>query len=500
MKTILRYLANNFKSPLSFIPVIFCLSFQSIFGLTSDFSIQVYNKCSPTVVVFINESTTGPGIEYLWDFGKGALILSPEMILTEAFTDPGTYEISLRVIEGTDTVRSSQILQIAAGPKSSFSIDADQGCIPLEVQFTNTSAEGDAPIHETFWDFRNGDTGYGDEYNYSYTQPGMFDVYMSVTDENRCSDYTESFGLIRVFDTPEVNFTASDSFACYTPLIVDFTNLSNGVGNLSSQWFFGNNTTSDEFNGTAFYTNPGIYDVELHITDANGCTDSISKEEMINVGENTGDIYATSSGNTYFEDNSLLCPGTIGFGTTLPGQADYTWIIDYNNTVHTYEDVESIVFAAIDSGSIEIKLLYGLSTECPDSITKSFRIDHVISDFSMDSYYTCELPVDIALTNLSENAVSYKWRFPDLSSSNETDPVYTMSLFATHKYLYNHERNEYHVPILLIAENGNGCTDSARYEYEVSLPVARFMPDISGGCVPSQTAADRRIPLRNGPI
>ncbi len=484
MKTILQYLTNNFKFIITFLLVLIFQSIHSIFALTSDFSILRYDKCAPTVVTFTNKSINGTSVEYLWDFGKGAIIASQNKILTEAFSNPGTYIITLSAVEGTDTVRSSQTLEIANKPQASFVVDIDQGCIPLQVAFSSTSTEGDAVIETTFWDFRNGDTGSGNNLNYSFNQSGLHTVFMSVTDVNGCSDYYEAFELINVFSLPIANFYASDSFACLPPLAVNFTNVSNGYGRLTSHWEFGNNTSSDDYYGSTIYSDAGLFDVSLHITDANGCVDSITREQLINVGGITGEIYIISAGNTYTEYNSLICPGTIEIGSTLPGQTDYKWIIDYNGDKDIFEGIESIPYQVPDSGRIDITLIYGMTTECPDSIKNSFLVDHIVARFNMSSDYTCQLPADIELTNTSDNAVSFQWQFPNGSTSSDEDLVYSMPLEITHNYLFNHELNDFSGQITLVAENENGCSDSISHNYNAILPVARFMPDKTKGCIP----------------
>ena len=127
MKTILQYLRYIFKSAL--LPIVFSIYFSGIIvkAQSSSFDVAFDYKCSPTVVTLTNTSSTGAGIEYLWDFGKGAIFPSDEEVLYEAYTQAGYYTITLAVVNGSDTVRSSQEIYIATGPRAAFTADSLEG-------------------------------------------------------------------------------------------------------------------------------------------------------------------------------------------------------------------------------------------------------------------------------------------------------------------------------------------------------------------------------------
>ncbi len=58
----------------------------------------------------------------------------------------------------------------------------------------------------------------GTSVQYTYTNPGIYDVILKVTDRNGCSSTFEADKLITVAEKPKINFVASDTFACAPPL------------------------------------------------------------------------------------------------------------------------------------------------------------------------------------------------------------------------------------------------------------------------------------------
>ncbi len=484
MKTILQYLQYIFKSAVSsfFITVFFSGIVSN--AQSSSFEVRIDYKCAPTIVTITNTSIMEAGNAYLWDFGKGAVFPSDEEILYEAYTEPGEYTITLAVVNGSDTAWSSHVITIAMGPVAAFAADPVAGCAPLTVSFTDNSTAGDTEIAEVFWDFRDGQTRVGQSVEYTYTQPGSKDVFMQVTDNNGCTSHTEVPSLATIHPQPLAGFSASDSFSCNAPLSVNFLNLSEGTGELESLWFFGNDSTSNDFSGYTLYSENGNYDVSLRVTDENNCTDSILKESLINIGTQSGEIYALVNGEQISDPNTLLCPGMLTFGSTLRLQPDYTWVVKYKDGSQTFTNLRQITINAPDSGTVDLSLFYGQSTACPDSISKIFRVDYVKAGFTMDNDYTCSLPVDITLSNSSENYSEIEWLLPDGSTSNEEIFSTRIPKILNYEEIYTHTLKTKGLPFRLIATSENGCRDTLVRNLITKLPVARFMPDTSSGCVP----------------
>jgi gliding motility-associated-like protein len=441
-------------------------------------------KCAPALVSFINESTTGNDIKYIWNFGKGAEIESSESILHEVYNTPGIYKITLKVVQSGDTVSSSQNLEVMTGPKALFSESPDNGCIPLRVTFTNMSTAGGLPITSVFWDLKNGFTSTDNNLVYTYTKSGTTDIYLKVIDQNGCSDFIEKHDIINALPVPLISFTASDSFSCRPPLRVSFANSSEGISSLNYLWKFGNGQTSASVNPTIDYTAKGNYTVSLIATDINGCTDSLVRNSYIRINDVSGEIHAKTGNRIVTEMNGVLCTGDIIFLSTIPLSGNFNWEVKYKGNTVSDSKNKQFKFNATDSGKIDVKLFININTECPDTLTKTFFVQKISADFDYNPMYTCQTPINVHLTNKSAHYTTIKWVLPDFTTTSASTVDYLVPVMKSYEIDYNHHLNNYSLPFKLIAYASTGCNDTVTKSVKVELPVARFMPDITEGCAP----------------
>jgi gliding motility-associated-like protein len=482
MTPFLQYYEKNTICRFCFTGFLILVFTYNGYSQTAKFSFEKRNTCAPARVIFYNESSTGEGIRFEWNFGNGSISYSSEKVLEEVYPNPGTYTVELKAIQGTDTAKTASVVAIFNGPAAQFTADQTEGCVPLEIGFHNASETGDAAISNYYWDFRDGTVEFSENPKHRYTRAGIFDVYLKVTDINGCTDYTESKGFISVHPEPEIRFSASDTIACEPPLTVNFTNRTAADVNLDYHWDFGNGDASEGTNATTLYSTSGSYSVILRCSNAMGCTGSLTKESYIQVGESTGGIWAMQGNDTLAEENAMLCPGPVRFGSAS-GSTDYTWYIRYNQQQFILQGRE-FNYTLTDSGQIDLKLVYGNNSECPDSALISFRVGHIKADFDMDRETSCELPTRVALTDRSSNAVFRKWILPDGSEDTTGNIDFTITHTLTYEEVYSHTVNRLRFPFIHIAAGANGCRDTVTKDFRVSLPVARFVPDRVSGCTP----------------
>jgi gliding motility-associated-like protein len=459
-------------------------------GITAKFSYSKLNYCSPAIVVFSNESTQGTGITYTWDFGVGAVVTATDYLPKEQFySKPGQYTVRLKVSDGINTDSTSASITIYKGPAANFTPDRITGCPPMQVRFTSSSTPGDAEIISSVWDFRNGEFRDGPAVQYSYNTSGLYDVILKVTDKNGCASLYEADKIISVTDKPEVNFAASDTFACSPPLNVTFTNLSKGSSQLIYKWDYGNGGSSTDLSNSSVYNSTGSFDVRIKATDQNGCSDSLIKKSYITIGYPKGNLTVFDTRNNKVT-TAYICDGTYKFVCSVADLPDYNWIITEDDKTSTIKGGNSITYLVKGSGKIDVKLIYGKSQLCTDSISVSFFKSYIKADFSMDNSILCSTPSLINLRNLSQNADKVAWYFSDKLISGEKNASYTITEkdlpAETYEQHYSHELNQVRMVFKLVASNGGICFDSVMKEVTIIKPIARFMPDKISGCVPLQ--------------
>jgi gliding motility-associated-like protein len=467
---------------------VFQLTALQAFAVTASFTFTKVTACAPTVVIFTNNSTRGTGIIYSWDFGLGATVNTTDPSPREQlYTKPGLYIVRLKVTNGVAVDSMSMTLNISKGPVAVISADPASGCVPLPVTFTSSSVQGDAAITSTDWDFRNGDHLNGVIVSYTYNTAGQNSVLLKVTDANGCYSHTEAENIIRAVDKPKVLFAASDTFGCSPPLNVSFTNMSTGASSLKYNWNYGNGDTSTEISNSEVYSAEGTYSVKLKATDIYGCSDSLVKKDYIRVGYTKGTLSVYDANNKLF-NHSFICDGVFNFVYSDPDLPSYKWTVTDNNSTKSFSGSSSLSYRITGTGSITVKLVFGESSFCTDSITLSFVKSYIKASFTLADTMFCSVPQTLNLINASQNADKVAWYLSD--SLLSTDKVTTHILAEsdlpdlTYEQVYSHGLKARTLPLKLVASNGGVCFDSLTRNISVIKPVVRFMPDRVSGCVP----------------
>ncbi|MBI3134105.1 MAG: gliding motility-associated C-terminal domain-containing protein, partial [Bacteroidetes bacterium] len=180
-------------------------------------------------------------------------------------------------VTGTDNFgcQNSDDVLVDVNPELSpfFTSDVTAGCAPLTVSFENLTSGGQTCL----WNF--GDGSYSSDCSgpvYTYTNPGSFDVTLTLTDNAGCTFTNTLFGYITVAGTPDAAFYADRYVVDDLDSEVDFTN--NSTGASWYEWYFGDGTGTD-FNENPSHIFPtvaenGTYLVTLVAGNSQNCMDT----------------------------------------------------------------------------------------------------------------------------------------------------------------------------------------------------------------------------------
>lgn len=166
-----------------------------------------------------------------------------------------------------------------------FSSSIIAGFDPLVVSF-KANCIG-MSIDSYMWTFGDGATHISGvpDISHTYMTPGTYTVTLTVHDnvDNVTLSHTKT-NLINVstFILPTANFSMSKTTGDNT-LEVNFSDLSTGSNIVAWHWDFGDGNFSSEQNPTHKYTYPGIYSVELTVTNSKNQKDTLLKPNVINV-------------------------------------------------------------------------------------------------------------------------------------------------------------------------------------------------------------------------
>ena len=225
---------------------------------------------------------TGSGAAtYSWDNGVINGTSFNSSVGTIIYTVTGT--------SSTGCVNSDQVnVTVNTAPLVSFNADETIGCVPLLVNFTNTTPSSSNCI----WTFSDGTVlvGCGSVSN-SFDQVGCFDATLTVTDNNGCSNSFSAVDYICTQASPIAAFTPSQTEVSSFSTEVTFLNTSYGASNY--YWSFAESSYSIEQNPVyVFPEDAGSYVVTLVASSSLGCTDVATatinvKEELVFFVPNT---------------------------------------------------------------------------------------------------------------------------------------------------------------------------------------------------------------------
>ncbi|MCZ2298003.1 MAG: PKD domain-containing protein [Chitinophagales bacterium] len=430
--------------------------------LVANFSANATTGCAPVLVKFQDASAGNP-TSWKWDLGNGTISYQQNPSVT--YFTPGTYTIKLIVANSNeqDSVIKTSYLTIYGSPSVHFSADKTNGCYPLHVNFTDlTNTNGDS-ITSWLWDFNDGNISSSQNPSHTFSQQGGFNIKLSVTTINGCMSVTEKSKFITTDSSllGGFNYTIL-STNCSAPTSVQFNNTSTGSGVLNYQWSFGDGATSNDKNPLHNYTSAGSYTVTLVVSNNMGCTDTIVKNNIVNIG--------TVQANFTIPDSICVGVKLDLFNTSTPATISCNW--SFGNGITSTQTNPSITYNTV--GIYTIKLVNNFGA-CFDSLENTIKvIAKPTANFSALNTLSCIVPLDVQFTNNSMGGDTYQWNFGNGNTSTLQNPTHSFTSFGI-----------YNVSLLVTATNG--CSDKIQIDSLIKLIPVKitnigFTP--TEGCVP----------------
>ncbi|MBD0331962.1 MAG: PKD domain-containing protein, partial [Chitinophagaceae bacterium] len=244
-------------------------------GVKAAYTNSTPASCSPPITIQFTNGSTGPGpLSYLWDFGDGSS--STSVNTTHTYTTNGTYTVSLIAISPQgcrDTIKKTNLLSIGA-INSNFTTPAVV-CQNQSFSLNNTSSPAPSSV---LWNFGDGTTSTAINPLKRYTSSGSYSIKL-VNNFGGCSDSV--IKQVTVSPKPKAAFDADNKLFCKTPAAVQFTSTSSNANTIL--WKFGDSTTSTATNPAHTYSAEGIYTVTLIVTNQSGCSDTLIKQNFIQI-------------------------------------------------------------------------------------------------------------------------------------------------------------------------------------------------------------------------
>ncbi len=297
--------------------------------------------CDSFNVAFQDDNTSSLNQTFYWDFGdpkSGAQNTSVLKSPTHVYTDTGVFVYKLVVNRGQDCSDSAtQILKVYPGFYPAFNVDGQ--CINSSIIFTDKTTTNFGSVNNWSWNFGDpatyGDTSKIKNPTYIYTQPGNYDVQLTVGNSKGCSKTIDK--TVPIKTQPDFSVT-NDTLICS----IDTLQLT-AIGNGSITWTPAYNINNpNSFTPLVSPKVPTTYYATLN--ESRGCigTDSV----FVNV-VNQVSLSLTPDTTVCLTDTVQLNPISDGLhyvwtpsNTVLNDTAKYAQVVPVQNT--NYHVVSSI--------------------------------------------------------------------------------------------------------------------------------------------------------------
>ncbi len=386
-----------------------------------------------------------------------------------AIQNPGIYTIFAKTSVGCIFKDTFNVTIAGNAPVAAF--DNTPLCQNNLTQFTDISTiTTGATVNAWKWNFSNGSNSTQQNPTTIFGTTGAFSASLKVTTNQGCTD--------SIYKTFVINKRPAASFSnrksCEgNPTLFEDLSIPNSTNIIARKWNFANLGIVNDVQTPAFvFPSANTYNVQLIVTNNNGCVDSITKPVKVNQSPISDFSFDAVCGKSPVNFRFLA---TVPTSPAPPQPTIATWQWDFgDNTFNSAIKDVSHVYAT--TGTYTVKLLVTSSDQCPNTIEKQIKVyEFPIVDFDISP--TQCAGKEIQFTDRSQTPdgtpiSSWKWYFSGQSTDTMKNTSYT---FPT----------EGNYTIQLTAANAVGCTGTKLRSVAVSsLPVPKFTFSPQNGLPP----------------
>ncbi len=403
-------------------------------------SLNSQNVCLSEPILFTAESSS-ESLDYTWHFGDGDTSNEPSP--SHLYSTSGEYEVLLEVNDGICSNFTEQNITVYETPTPDFTIPEGNICTNQPYIFQNLTPGEYGDLITYQWLVDNEEVGTIENLEYTFTSGGEKEVKLIATIPGCSIEQTKILTNVKEGTLPSFDFED----ACIGEEVL-FTN--NSVGDLvTTNWDFGNGSTSTAFSPTQIFEQEGTYDVQLSLINADGCETFTSLPITIDPLPQVAftNELACENLETVFIDQSTVSQDNLAQWNWQFG--DGSVAVEQQNPAHLYQE----------SGQYQVKLIATTTFGCVDSLTQ--QIEVLPAPQAAFNYDLACLEVPILFSDESagpdnQNITNWAW---DLAGnfSSEQNPTIVFS-----------DVGDYEVNLTVTSENL--CTDTFSQTITISPP------------------------------
>lgn len=335
--------------------------------------------------------------------------------------------------------------------KAQITASETSGCAPLtNVQFSHSFPNAT----NINWTFGNGASSNLANPSNTYTLPGVYTV--TFTANSGGSPVNESL-TIEVFAPPTPSFDALGTLGGCTGLSVSFDDTSIGGGGTpitNWEWAFGDGGVNQINTGNPnyVYNVPGLFDVSLIVTDANGCVASVSQDDIIAISglPTVAIVTNPSPANACNPPLDVTFIANASSNSPLGDVLTYSWNFDNGQTSTTQNPPQQTYSNA---GVYVVTLTVTDDNTCSRTVNSIVSVAEPIADISAiggENGIVCQ---EVFFVNNSTNG-TFEVDYGDGTSNDSLEHFYSSEGFYD---------------VTLTLQSGN-CTDDTTITIFVQVP------------------------------
>jgi PKD repeat protein len=352
---------------------------------------------------------------YVWDFRDGTSLEGE--VVVHAFDNPGIYLVELRVFDDSGHQEASDFSQIQVTVNHPpVAVAGPDLLVAPDESFTlsgGRSSDIDGAISNWRWDVHSGDeTLDGDVVEHSFSQPGIYAITLTVTDDSIAANRTAQDQLTVRVNHPPVAAAGGDIVSGSLRVVLDAgASADPDNDGLTFSWDLGDGNKAQGSVVEHTYETGGIYPVRLtaddgtgvaNARDADALTVSINRPPQAVAGENkqscVGDVFVFDGSSSVDPDGGLLryewdfgdgdvskiinptkiyeAPGTYKVRLGVTDESGLA------NATHTDEVLASVLPAPVAHAGADIEICAGSAVRFDG--TGSSDVDGVVNRYSWD--------------------------------------------------------------------------------------------------------------------
>lgn len=270
---------------------------------------------------------TGSGYSYSWVPSAG---LNNDTLASAIATPTATTTYTVTLNDGCSlAVTATVLITVLPVPTPVISSDVLSGCVPLCVDFNDTSGIVPGSVTGWRWNFGDGSPDSTSQHpSHCYSTAGTYTVTLTEMSPGSCTAVNASPYMITANPLPSALFTAPASSGIYTPEVQYTDHSTISFGPLASwSWRFGDplasasDDSSNLQNPSHRFSDTGTYCAQLIVTSGAGCRD-------------TSDLCITIDPEFSFYIPNSFSPNDNGNNDEFFGKGDFINIDKYEMDIY----------------------------------------------------------------------------------------------------------------------------------------------------------------------